>query len=102
MVLPVCTDLFMSAIALVRAHQVDEAREQIMAVARAGRSLGMILHREYRPVFERQPAVRAVEQRHMRLRACGGNVVRSIAKPWFIDVISTLPVLRSLTGWFAP
>jgi hypothetical protein len=23
-------------------------------------------------------------------------------KPWFIEVISTLPVVRSLTGWLAP
>src|ERR1700693_483782 len=24
------------------------------------------------------------------------------AKPWFCEVISTRPVCRSLTGWFAP
>src|ERR1043166_7890320 len=53
--------------ALVRPHHVDEAGKQIMAVARTGRGLGMILHREHRPVLERDAAVRAVEQRDVRL-----------------------------------
>src|SRR6516165_4474045 len=66
-------------LALGLAHHRDEAAEQEMAVARPGGSFRMILHREDRPVFQ-----------------------RSTAKPWFIDVISTLPVVRSLTGWFAP
>jgi len=40
-----------------RTHHRHEAAEQEMAIARAGRSLRMILHREDRPVFERQSAV---------------------------------------------
>src|SRR4029077_11355379 len=34
--------------------------------------------------------------------ALAGSVFESTAKPWFIEVISTLPVVRSFTGWFAP
>ena len=34
--------------------------------------------------------------------AFAGSVARSTAKPWFIEVISTLPVVRSFTGWLAP
>src|SRR3954462_1468040 len=49
------------------AHQPDKAVEQIMAVARAGRAFRVILHREHRPVLEREAAVRAVEQRDVRL-----------------------------------
>ena len=35
---------------LVRPHQIGKTLEQIMAVARAGRGLGVVLHREHRPV----------------------------------------------------
>ena len=38
-----------------------------MAVARAGRGFRVVLHREHRLVFERDAAIGAVEQRHMRL-----------------------------------
>src|SRR4051794_13110580 len=38
-----------------------------MTVARAGRRLRMVLHREYRLVLEREAAVRAVEQRDVGL-----------------------------------
>jgi hypothetical protein len=31
-----------------------------------------------------------------------GRLARSTAKPWFIEVISTLPVVKSFTGWLAP
>ena len=31
-----------------------------------------------------------------------GSVWLSTVKPWFIEVISTLPVASSLTGWLAP
>src|SRR6185437_11120652 len=54
-------------LALGLPHHVDKAREQIMAVARAGRGLRVVLHRKYRPVGEREAAVRAVEQRHVGL-----------------------------------
>ena len=79
-------------LALGVAHQVGEAREQIVAVARAGRCFRMVLHREHRLVLERQAAVRAVEQRHMRFVTFAAGVALSTAKPWFIEVISTLPV----------
>ena len=31
-----------------------------------------------------------------------GRLSLSTAKPWFIEVISTLPVVMSCTGWLAP
>src|SRR5882724_6415183 len=52
---------------LVVLHQPDEAPEQIVAVARAGRGFRVVLHREHRSVLEREAAVRAVEQRDVRL-----------------------------------
>src|SRR6267142_7022203 len=54
-------------------HQPREPLEQIAAVARTGRGLGMVLHREHRLVLERDAAVRAVEQRHMRLHRVRGR-----------------------------
>src|SRR5262245_7351894 len=57
--------------ALVLAHHLGKALEQIMAVAWSGRRLGMVLHREYRLVLERDAAVRAVEQRHVGLHRVG-------------------------------
>ncbi len=55
------------AIFVALAHQAGEAAEQIVAVARAGRGLRVVLHREHRPVLQREAAVRAVEQRDVRL-----------------------------------
>src|SRR5258708_18303376 len=53
------------------AHEARETGEQIMAVARAGRGLGVVLHREDRPVLEGDAAIGAVEQGHVRLdRVC--------------------------------
>ena len=52
---------------LALAHQAGEAVEQIVAVARAGRGFRVVLHREHRPVLQRDAAVRAVEQRDVRL-----------------------------------
>src|SRR3954451_19664980 len=54
--------------ALVRAHQIGKSLEQIVRVARAGRGLGMILHREYRSAFELDATIGTVEQRDMGLR----------------------------------
>ena len=88
---------------LLLVHQLHEAVEQVMAVLRAGRGLGVVLHREGRAVGERDAAIRAVEQRDVGLRRVRrAGVAGSTAKPWFIEVISTLPVVLSLTGWFAP
>src|SRR5258706_13096268 len=53
---------------LVRAHQIGEPLEQIVRVARAGRGLRVILHREYRLALELDAAIGAVEQRDMGLR----------------------------------
>ena len=58
---------------LGRGDQIDEPPEEIMAVARARRGLGMILHGEGRPVGERNAAIRAVEQRHMRFLGVRGQ-----------------------------
>src|ERR1700678_2658046 len=44
-----------------------------MAVARARRGLGMILHGEGWPVGKRNAAIRAVEQRHMRFLGIRGQ-----------------------------
>src|SRR5258708_2753383 len=44
-----------------------------MAVAGPGRSLRMVLHREGPAVLERQPAIRAIEQRDMRLHRMAGQ-----------------------------
>src|SRR5688572_19004666 len=52
--------------ALALPHQPDEALEQIARVARAGRSLGVILHREHRLALELDACVRSVKQRDMR------------------------------------
>src|SRR3954470_16090042 len=59
--------------ALVGAHQIREALEQVMRVARPRRSLGMVLHREHRPALELDAAVGAVEQRDMGLRGAFGQ-----------------------------
>src|SRR5229473_777755 len=56
---------------LVRAHQIVKSLEQIMRVARAGRGLRMILHREHRLAVELYAAIGAVEQRDVRLRRSG-------------------------------
>src|ERR1700733_7374114 len=48
-------------------HQADKSPEQIMAVARAGRRFRVVLHRKHRLVFQRETAIGAVEQGHMRL-----------------------------------
>ena len=63
----------------------------------------MILHAEHGLAFDAQAAIGAVEQRDMRLASRPWAALsRSTVKPWFIDTISTLPVSRSFTGWFAP
>src|SRR5689334_15036379 len=56
-----------SNLALGLPHHLDETREEIMTVARAGRGLRMVLHREHRLVLEREAAIGSVEQRHVRL-----------------------------------
>ncbi len=62
----------------------------------------MILHRDTGRSFSAMAAVRAVEQRDMVCSTFFGRLSLSTAKPWFIEVISTLPVVMSLTGWLAP
>ena len=79
-------------------HHLDETPEKIMAVLRAGRGFRMVLHRKGRPIGQRQPAIRAVEQRDMGFPGIVRQRVASTAKPWFIETISTLSVVKSLTG----
>ena len=62
----------------------------------------MILDGEDRPISRADAAVRSVEERDMRLLGVLGRLARSSAKPWFIETISTLPVVKSFTGWLAP
>src|SRR5262245_33293310 len=59
--------------ALPRAHRGDEAVEQVAAVLRAGRGLGVVLHREDRLAGHRQAFERAVEQRDMGGLDAGGQ-----------------------------
>ena len=47
-----------------------------MAVARAGRSLGMVLHRKRRAIGHLETAVRTVEQRPMSFPRIGGQTSR--------------------------
>ena len=48
---------------LVRLDHLDEALEQVVAVAGAGGGFGVVLDREGRPVLDPQALVGAVEQR---------------------------------------
>src|SRR5216684_1944156 len=43
--------------ALLLPHQIREPLEQIVRVARTGRSLGVVLHREHRPAIELDAAI---------------------------------------------
>src|ERR1700694_6221656 len=52
---------------LVRPHQFRKPLEQVMRVARAGRRLGVVLHREHRLAVKLDAAIGAVEQRDMGL-----------------------------------
>ena len=47
------------------AHLLDKPGEEVMAVPRPRRGLGMILHRESRPIRQRNAAVGLIEQRDM-------------------------------------
>jgi len=69
-----------------------------MRVARAGGGLRVILHREYRLAVELDTAIGAVEQRDMGLRRAFGQGRLIHRETMFIEVISTLPVVSSLTG----
>ncbi len=83
--------------------QIYKALKQVMRVLRAGRGFGVILHREDGLAFQADAAIRAVEERHMGFfEIARANCRASTVKPWFIDTISTLPVVKSLTGWLAP
>src|SRR3569833_2066714 len=66
---PVATsqELLCALLLLLLPHHLDEAREQVVAVARAGRCFRVVLHREHRLVLQRDAAVRAIEQREVRL-----------------------------------
>ena len=83
-------------------HLVEKLPEQVVRVVRPGRRLGMVLHAEDRLGRVPQPFDRAVVQIHVRDLTSDGSDSGSTAKPWFCDVISTLPVSSSFTGWLAP
>ena len=83
-------------------NQRDELLEQVVGVVRPRRRLGMILHAEHRPRAVTQPFDGAVVQVEVRDLDVGRQRAGSTAKPWFCDVISTLPVSSYFTGWFAP
>ena len=53
--------------ALLRADLVEEAREQVVAVVRAGRGFGVVLHREDRLAVDAEAGIGAVEQRDVGL-----------------------------------
>src|SRR5258707_7550934 len=57
-------------------HHLDEPPEQIAAIARAGGSLGVVLHREHRPVPDAQAAIGAVEERNVSLLNAVGEAFR--------------------------
>ena len=63
----------------------------------------MVLHREGRLVGAAQALVGAVEQRDVRHLDVRRAAISGIdAEAVVLQVISTLPVVRSLTGWLAP
>ena len=90
------------------AHQVGEAVEEVAGVVRAGRRLGVVLHREGRDVEAAQPLDDAVVEpdvADLDPAEVGGTAASSgasTAKPWLCAVTSTRPVARSSTGWLMP
>ena len=92
-----------SASARCRSMQLDEAAEEVARVVRPGRRLGMILHRERRAAPSPR-APRRCDRSGSRASPRRGRRSESMSttKPWFCDVISTLPVARSCTGWLPP
>ena len=84
-------------------HQLAELLEQIAAVVRAGRRLGVVLHAEQRAAPVPHPLeglVVEVDVRRLPGRAAASSM--RTAKPWFCVVISTLLVRWLSTGWLAP
>ena len=84
-------------IVLILAISSTKRREQVVAVLRAGRGLGVVLHGEDRLVLQaeafvasRRTATRASPRRP------SGSDSGSTQKPWFWLVISTLPVCEVL------
>src|SRR5262249_15897443 len=58
--------LGMSRSASLLAHQIGEAMEQVVGVVRPGRSLGVVLHRQHRPLAMPQALAGAVVEVEMR------------------------------------
>ena len=50
----------------------------------------------------REKQIRVWSFKFLWVTLSSGRWSMSTQKPWFCDVISTLPVVRSFTGWFAP
>ena len=55
----------------------------------------MVLHGENGVTIKGEPGVGAIEKRDVGSVTPSGRVSRSTVKPWFMDVISTLPVVKS-------
>ena len=84
-----------------------EAIEQVCGIVRTGCRLGVVLHTEGRSVHELE-SLDVVVQAHVETRAGPKGLSNSspsgacTANPWLCAVISTLPVVRSFTGWLMP
>ena len=64
----------------------------------------MVLHREDGASFQRDACngvVIEVNVCELHVRVASKES-RSTTNPWFCDVISALPVMRFLMGWFTP
>ena len=72
--------------------------KSVEAVRGAGGGLGVVLDGEDGAALEAQSRIGAVEQRDVRLDHRFRRLPRSTVKPWFMETISTLPVVRSFTG----
>jgi hypothetical protein len=81
---------------------VDEALEQVMAVLRTGAASGWCCTENTGLSFRAIPAFDPSKSETWVSTTPEGRLSRSTAKPWFMDTISTLLVVKSFTGWLAP
>ena len=76
---------------LPRRHQLDEVIEQAVRIVRAGAGFGVTLEAEGRLVGTVDALVGAVEQGTVRHPQIRWQCLSSTAKPWFCEVIMTVP-----------
>src|SRR5881396_1176809 len=79
-------------------HHLHEPSEEIPRVVRPRRRLRVVLDRERRLPLHRKALARPVVQVDVRDLRLPPRDSTSTANPWFCAVISTFPVVRSLTG----